>query len=81
LRRFACANDPNKVMILERHGDVVVAGRKSIDHIGYDEGLYDYFDGDAKRGNSCSAPHYGQINSSFHTVCLNYARIKSILPT
>jgi hypothetical protein len=26
----------------------------------------------AKRRNSCSARHYGQINSSFHTACKNY---------
>ncbi|PYE92716.1 uncharacterized protein DUF4238 [Rhizobium sp. PP-F2F-G38] len=42
LRQFACADDPNKVMVLENHLDIVVWDRKSIDRIGYDEGLYDY---------------------------------------
>jgi hypothetical protein len=47
LRRFACPDDANKVMMLERHRDVVVADRKSIDRIGYEDGLHDY---DAGKG-------------------------------
>lgn len=44
LRRFACRDDPNKVRVFEQHGDVLVAGRKSISRIGYEEGLHDYTD-------------------------------------
>ena len=44
LRRFACADDVNKVMVLERHRDFLVADRKSIDRIGYQEGLHDFVD-------------------------------------
>jgi hypothetical protein len=42
MRRFACVDDPNKVMVLERHRDVAVAGRKSIAGIGYEERLHDF---------------------------------------
>lgn len=42
LRRFACPEDPNKVRILERHGDILVTGRKSIDRIGYEESMHDF---------------------------------------
>ena len=42
LRRFACSNDLNKLMILERRHDFLVADRKSIDYVGYEEGLHDY---------------------------------------
>jgi hypothetical protein len=49
LRRFACPDDANKVMVLERHRDVVVADRKSIDRIGYEDGLHDY---DAGKGRA-----------------------------
>lgn len=42
MRRFACADDENKVMALERHRNVVVADRKSIEGIGYEERLHDY---------------------------------------
>lgn len=42
LRRFVCADDENKVMVVERHRDILVAARKSIDRIGYEEGLHDY---------------------------------------
>jgi hypothetical protein len=42
LRRFACLDDPHKVMVLERHGERIVADRKSIDRIGYEEELHDY---------------------------------------
>src|SRR5438093_11929706 len=44
LRRFACSDDHNKVRVLERHRDIVVSDRKSIDRIGYEEGLHDYDD-------------------------------------
>lgn len=44
MRRFACANDENKVMVLERHRNVVVADRKSIENIGYEDHLHDYDD-------------------------------------
>ncbi|WP_370675555.1 DUF4238 domain-containing protein [Pleomorphomonas sp. PLEO] len=42
LRRFACQDDPNKVRTLERHGDILVIDRKSIDGIGYEEGMHDF---------------------------------------
>lgn len=42
MRQFACIDDDNKVMTLERHRDVVVADRKSIEGIGYEERLHDY---------------------------------------
>jgi len=42
LRRFACSDDPNKVRILERHGDILVTDRKSIDRIGYEESMHDF---------------------------------------
>lgn len=42
LRRFACPDDANKVRVVESHGDVLVIDRKSIDRIGYEEGLHDY---------------------------------------
>lgn len=45
MRQFACADDTNKVMVLERHRDLVVADRKSIERIGYEERLHDYKDG------------------------------------
>lgn len=49
LRRFACPDDPNKVRILERHGDILVTDRKSIDRIGYEESMHDFVeDGIAK---------------------------------
>lgn len=44
MRRFACTGDENKVMVLERHRDFVVADRKSIESIGYEEHLHDYDD-------------------------------------
>src|ERR1700733_2985152 len=44
LRRFACSNDVNKVMVIERHRDVLVADRKSINYVGYEEGLHDYLE-------------------------------------
>lgn len=44
LRRFACFDDANKVMVIEQHRDVLVADRKSIDGIGYEEALHDYVD-------------------------------------
>lgn len=45
LRRFACPDDAKKVRVLERHGDVLVTDRKSIDRIGYEEALHDYVEG------------------------------------
>lgn len=42
MRRFACADDANKVMVLERHRDLLVADRKSIGSIGYEDGLHDF---------------------------------------
>jgi hypothetical protein len=42
MRRFACVDDANKVMVLERHGDVLAADRKSIGSIGYEDGLHDF---------------------------------------
>lgn len=42
LRRFACPDDLNKVHILERHGDILVTDRKSIDRIGYEESMHDF---------------------------------------
>jgi hypothetical protein len=42
IRRFALPDDTNKVMVLERHGDIVVSGPKSIANIGYEDGLHDY---------------------------------------
>jgi hypothetical protein len=42
LRRFACPEDPNKVRVLERHGDFLVVDRKSIDRIGYEEAMHDF---------------------------------------
>ena len=47
MRRFACADDENKVMVLERHRNVVIADRKSIEGIGYEERLHDYDDNGA----------------------------------
>lgn len=42
LRRFACADDANKVRVLEQHGDRLVVDRKSISRIGYEDALHDY---------------------------------------
>jgi hypothetical protein len=42
LRQFATTGDANKVAVLERHRDVLVADRKSVDSIGYEEGLHDF---------------------------------------
>ena len=42
LRRFVCPEDPNKVRILERHGNILVTDRKSIDRIGYEESMHDF---------------------------------------
>ncbi|MCB8878223.1 DUF4238 domain-containing protein [Acidisoma silvae] len=47
MRRFACAGDENKVMVLERHRDVVVTERKSVHGIGYEERLHDFDDSGA----------------------------------
>jgi hypothetical protein len=61
LRRFACADDPNKVMVLERHRDIVVADRKSINRIGYEEGLHDY------DGNGAPVSIEGELNKVIET--------------
>jgi hypothetical protein len=42
MRRFVRADDANKVTVLERHRDVLVADRKSVGSIGYEEGLHDF---------------------------------------
>lgn len=42
MRRFVRADDANKVAVMERHRDVLVADRKSVDSIGYEEGLHDF---------------------------------------
>jgi hypothetical protein len=47
MRRFANADDENKIMVLERHRDVVVVDRKSIEGIGYEDRLHDYDDNGA----------------------------------
>jgi hypothetical protein len=48
LRQFACADDRNKVNVMEEHGDRLVADRKSIRRIGYENALHDCIsDGEA----------------------------------
>ncbi len=42
MRRFACADDKNKVRTLERYGQTLVADRKSIERIGYENHLHDF---------------------------------------
>lgn len=44
LRRFACGDDVHKVMTVERHRDVLIGKRKSITHIGFEDGLHNYID-------------------------------------
>lgn len=61
MRRFACADDKNKVMVLERHRDFVVAGRKSIEGIGYEERLHDY------DNDSSPACIEGDLNKAIET--------------
>lgn len=61
LRRFACADDVHKVMTIERHRDVLVGKRKSINHIGYEEGLHDY----VNEGEPASIE--GDINRAIET--------------
>lgn len=61
MRRFACADDENKIMVLERHRDVVVAGRKSIEGIGYEERLHDYDD------NGAPGSIEGSLNRTIET--------------
>jgi hypothetical protein len=61
MRHFACADDENKVMVLERHRDVVVANRKSIESIGYEERLHDYDD------NGVSASIEDGLNKAIET--------------
>jgi len=61
LRRFACADDVNKVSILERHRDAISADRKSIDRIGYEERLHDY------QSDGRSASIEGVLNKAIET--------------
>ncbi|AJR23033.1 hypothetical protein TZ53_03870 [Sphingobium sp. YBL2] len=61
MRQFACADDAHKVMTLERHSDVVVADRKSIEGIGWEERLHDYDDAGAP------ASIEGDINREIET--------------
>ena len=61
MRRFACADDENKVMVLERHCNVVVADRKSIEGIGYEERLHDCDD------NGAPASIEGDLNKAIET--------------
>jgi len=61
MRRFACIEDQNKVKVLERHRDVVVADRKSIEGIGYEERLHDYDD------NGTPASIEGDLNKRIET--------------
>jgi hypothetical protein len=61
IRRFACAGDENKVMVLERHCNVVVADRKSIEGIGYEERLHDY------DNNGAPASIEGDLNKAIET--------------
>lgn len=61
MRRFACADNENKVMVLERHQDVVVSNCKSIEGIGYEEHLHDYYD------NGVPASIEGDLNKTIET--------------
>jgi hypothetical protein len=61
MRRFACSDDVNKIMVLERHRDVVVADRKSIEGIGYEQRLHDYEDGGAPSSIE------GELNKAIET--------------
>lgn len=49
LRRFACADDANKVRVAEQHREYLVTDRKSIDRIGYEDALHDYEEDGATR--------------------------------
>lgn len=42
LRQFAIPGAASKVSVLERHRDVLVADRKSVGSIGYEQGLHDF---------------------------------------
>ncbi|NMN06723.1 MULTISPECIES: DUF4238 domain-containing protein [unclassified Novosphingobium] len=61
LRRFACADDANKVRVVERHGDVLAIDRKSIDRIGYEDALHDYVE------NGVAGSIEGPINHVIET--------------
>lgn len=61
MRRFANAGDENKVMVLERHRDVVVVDRKSIEGIGYEDRLHDYDD------NGAPASIESDLNTAIET--------------
>lgn len=72
LRRFACQEDPNKVRILERHGDVLVTGRKSINRIGYEDSMHDFVD------NGVAGSIEGPINRVIETPFFNSATWQKI---
>ena len=61
MRRFACADDPNKVMAVERHHDILVADRKSIGSIGYEDGLHDFVE------DGVAGSIEGEINKAIET--------------
>ena len=42
MRRFALSDDANKVMAVERHGDILNFARKSVGSIGYEKRLHDF---------------------------------------
>jgi hypothetical protein len=61
LRRLACADDPNKVMVVERHRDILASDRKSIDRIGWEEGLHNYVE------NGIAGSVEGELNKTIET--------------
>jgi hypothetical protein len=61
MRRFACADDEKKVMVLERHRDALVADRKSVESIGYEDRLHEYDD------NGSLASIEGDLNKAIET--------------
>ncbi|WP_143412416.1 hypothetical protein [Gluconobacter sp. DsW_056] len=42
MRRFALLEDTNKLMVVERHGDILNFTRKSVGSIGYEKRLHDF---------------------------------------
>ncbi|WP_083224800.1 DUF4238 domain-containing protein [Sphingomonas panacis] len=72
LRRFACADDANKVRVVERHGDIVAIDRKSIDRIGYEDALHAYVQDGVPRSIE------GPINQAIETPFSNSATWKMI---
>ena len=73
MRRFACADDENKVMVLERHRDVVVANRKLIDGIGYEERLSVARQSEARLLKSRVSVVLGQFDLERTIVCPEHA--------